>query len=439
MLIVCAFLLILILSWNLYRSRINTNIRHVSFQYLVSSVSSNCYFTSSDGWKWRWKRCDQASLGEFYTVVGTFVPPTDKSFFTPINLDISSISLVSVDTHSVSFLIVSIYRFLLDYFANIRSLIINSVSSHFSGDNVNLVLGLVLGSFVTDFGPEFRNLIKSLGLSHMVAVSGFHLSVVFVFLSTLFSFLSSPRWRFFVISIFLLWYAFLVSTPLSLLRALFMMYISSIGRIFFHKAVNSFYILFQVLAIMCLFSVFYLSNAGFQLSFLATAGILLFGGLEITNFDFSLSLNQFSPLVYLVKILSLIKASILTSLSAQLLCLPVLLSQFGEFAVWGVLSSLLFSTFLSILVSLALPLLIFSLLPIPNSLLFWLLGPLFLFLDDFCSFLVYCLRLYADKFGILFTLREPLTPGFVFVYYLLVLLFYLFWRHCTYRKIFYVC
>ncbi|MBQ6449824.1 ComEC/Rec2 family competence protein [bacterium] len=296
-------------------------------------------------------------------------------------------------------------------------------------ENASLVLGLVLGSSMADFTSGFKAIIKQLGLSHMVAVSGFHLGVLFAFTSGIFTSIFSRKLAVLATIIFLAWYSLLVSTPLSLVRALFMLILSLIGRNYFYKYTNSFLILLQVFLFMSLLSVLNIFNVGLQLSFLSTAGIQLFANyFSCSSSVFALTLRENFLKTLLTRLVVLIKASILTSLSAQLMSLPVIINVFGELAPLGFVSTLIFSSLLTFLVCLSVPLLSFSIMTGTYNYMFYLIGPLYLFLSDLSGFCMKLLTLSADWMGHLVSVRFSFGWTEIAIYYGLIACFVWFWR-----------
>ena len=96
---------------------------------------------------------------------------------------------------------------------------------------------------------------SQIGLSHMVAVSGFHLGVVAsVFDQLLQKFLSRKKRKWLILP-GLWFYVSLVGSSLSVVRGCLMLSISFIGRNFFYKETNSLLVLFLAFILMFNFSI----------------------------------------------------------------------------------------------------------------------------------------------------------------------------------------
>ena len=430
--IAALFLLVFLNLFFLTRNRKMTINHEIVFNYLLSTYPSNCNYQTRTGYQFRLPACASFRLGEYYTIIGTVSPPTDKSSNYQYIIDVSSITPITYHCCSLNFFIVTLYRQIIDVTQSIKIQIEYHLARFLSQESSNLVLGLTLGSSSANFSPGFRQIIKQLGLSHMVAVSGFHLSLLYSFTSGFFDKIFHKKLSVFVTIFFLAWYAILVSTPLSLLRALFMLILSLIGRNYFYKYTNSFLILLQVFLFMSTLSVLNVFNAGLQLSFLSTLGILLQLRLFPSSDSVSaLFLGENRLKKFFRHLVALINASILTSFSAQLMTLPVMINSFGSLAPLGFVSVLLFSALLSLLVSLSVPLLLLSLVLWRYSFLFFLLGPLFLFLADFSAFAVSTLTFASSYIGWLCPLDFSLSLPFILLYYGFILIFI---RFCFVRQ-----
>jgi predicted membrane metal-binding protein len=100
------------------------------------------------------------------------------------------------------------------------------------------------------------------------------------------------------------------------------------------------------------FSVLNVFDVGFLLSYLATLGILLlagkigeyFSGEKMITWTFLSQEKPFNSFkMSLLSLVKYIKEMIIVSVSAQILTLPVIWIVFQEYALWSILSSVIFS------------------------------------------------------------------------------------------------
>ncbi len=176
----------------------------------------------------------------------------------------------------------------------------------------HMVRALLLGireELPRDIKDEFRRT----GNFHLLAISGLHTGLLFMVFAFLLSFLYVPlRWRYFIASILVGLYAWMVSFPPSVLRAFLFVFIYSLMRLL-ERRTPALNILGLAALIALLLDPSDAYRAGFQLSYAATFGILYtfrYGG--------GTPLHRF--LLDPVKV----------ALSAQIYSTPILLMHFGS-------------------------------------------------------------------------------------------------------------
>ena len=200
-----------------------------------------------------------------------------------------------------------------------------------SSDNYAILSSLTLGNRVAM--PEEQELAyaKS-GLTHVLAISGMHIFVLYAVLCLFFGIDSRKREKQIyrkAIVIALLWiFAFLSGFSPSAVRATLMFSLFLAGSMLERKG-NSYNILFAVATLMLLLNPFYLFDVSFQLSFGAVASILFFD----------------PPLKRLLKtdnkILAYFRDIVTISTAAQIGVLPLLLYYFGYFTLLFPIANLL--------------------------------------------------------------------------------------------------
>jgi competence protein ComEC len=195
----------------------------------------------------------------------------------------------------------------------------NAILRYLPEPESGLAAGLLLGGDKR-LPEEVREAFRDAGLTHIVAVSGYNISIIaeyFLFFGIL---LTLPRRRAAPFALLgTAGFVFIAGAPPSATRALFMAGTLMLAQ-WFGRRYESLFALVFVAALMLLFNpllLFY--DVGFQLSFLATAGIVLA-----------------SPLVGRVirrvpKPASPFLEAFLITIAANLLLIPILLSTFGRF------------------------------------------------------------------------------------------------------------
>ena len=193
-----------------------------------------------------------------------------------------------------------------------------------------IATALILGdkSMVT---PELRRLFSQTGAMHILAVSGLHVGIIFILLQVLLSFFPKypllwQRLKMAIIVLGIWAFAFVTGMSQSTLRAGIMFSLIAMGLRFYRRSD-----IFNTLALSALMALLYspktLFHVGFQLSYLATLGIVFFyPRLESALFqDSSIWKKR-------------IGAGLLVGITAQLFTYPLMLYYFHTFS-WAFLLS----------------------------------------------------------------------------------------------------
>lgn len=209
-------------------------------------------------------------------------------------------------------------------FVNMRSSIKNFFVEKFGRENGNVLSSLTFGD-TSDLDKQYKNNLKSLGLIHILSVSGFHMNLIFLIVSKFLNSLPS------LIISFL--YLLFTGVKVSGIRAFTMMFLRESSSKFYktYDAVNA--LCFSGVIIL-LFRCYEIFNMGFIYSFASTLGILIFNR-KINN--------------YLYKLPKLLADSLSLILSAQIFVLPINILVERKFGVSFLLSNILLVPFYSIL------------------------------------------------------------------------------------------
>ncbi len=199
-----------------------------------------------------------------------------------------------------------------------RELIERYFEKALSYESYSLGKALIFGDR-DEISPEIKEAFIRTGLIHILAISGFHVAIFLIILSFFLSFFPRKVKRIFPL-FFLPIYGFLTGFNIPVLRAVFMAFLYFLGRLFSFK-VDVLLVLFWVGFIFLLLSPEALFSASFQLSFMATLGIILFvRGLSAEKKLFNLFILPF-----------------LISLVATLYTAPILVFNFGGFSLSGII------------------------------------------------------------------------------------------------------
>lgn len=188
----------------------------------------------------------------------------------------------------------------------------------------SLLLGMVFGIKET-MPKSFIDDLRVSGVMHVIAASGMNVTLLGGFVSSFFAFFLNRRVAFGLSILTIIFYVFLAGFEPSIIRAALMGILVFSSQIFGRQSL-AIYSLFLAGFVMLLFLPFLIFDIGFQLSFAATAGLLYIRPLFEQNLKLKKIIKK-----------SVIGSEIITTVSAQVATLPILLANFGIYSIWSVL------------------------------------------------------------------------------------------------------
>lgn len=262
----------------------------------------------------------------------------------------------------------------------LKNKLVTQFDYYLSIDSSSFIKAMMLND-KNSLSSEIKMEFSKTGLSHIIAISGLHISLLS---SLLLSFLIliglKRKIAFYFILFFLFFYLFLIGFPASAVRAT-LMAILSIGALSFGQLYNMSRILFLIGLLMLLFNPLFLwADLGFVLSFLAVIAIIYIHPI-ISSFLIKI-FSRSGKKQYIIDTISI-------TLSVQLLSTPILISNFKQFSILAILGNLFILWIIPIIMTLSLlALLISFLFSFLAQLLFLLLDLLLkyvLFVNHFLS------------------------------------------------------
>lgn len=240
----------------------------------------------------------------------------------------------------------------------LRNALKNNLQTLLPSDTASIAIALFLGdsSLIED---TQKQTFSNASLSHVLAISGMHVTYVIVGCSWILNRFDKRKSKY-VFIVFLIFFAQLVGGSPSVIRAVIMSSIMIASKIFYRKSdvINNISISCFIILIINPYNIL---NLGFQLSFLGTLGIVLFNKkieehLDDLHFDkYKLSnknkKHNKSETINKNKSTNLkkLKSLIITSISANILILPILIYNFNIFSVTFLFSNILISPILGII------------------------------------------------------------------------------------------
>lgn len=200
-------------------------------------------------------------------------------------------------------------------------------------DSAALLSGLTLG-WRGDFTDEFKKEMSLSGTTHMVALSGYNITILVIVMASVFGYWLSRRITFWLTGLTIIAFILMVGAEASVVRAAIMGFLvllaKELGRR--HSMKNA---LVLTAAAMTLFNPSALFDIGFELSFLSLLGIIYIGP-AVKNI-LRMKENSESFMSW--------RENAITTLSAQLAVAPILIQVFGNFSLTSILANILILEF----------------------------------------------------------------------------------------------
>ena len=210
-----------------------------------------------------------------------------------------------------------------------------------TGEQVAVLSALTIG-YKAELDEDLREKYAVAGISHVLALSGLHIGIVWMLLGFLLKPLERSRWGRWLkwgVSTLMLWcFAFVAGLEASVVRAVIMCMLMELGRVSGGRALS-----LNTLGIagfcMLLYNPFYLFDAGFQLSFVAVLSILMFYPL----------VNRMVPSEH--RILRWGWGIVSVSVSAQWGTAPLVMYYFSNFSVYFLLANIVVSILVPMIIA----------------------------------------------------------------------------------------
>jgi competence protein ComEC len=244
--------------------------------------------------------------------------------------------------------------------------------TYLPSEEYKLATALVLG-IRTTLDPQVKDAYSHTGTMHILAVSGLHVAIVFQILMLMFGKIKKIKYGAILLPCLLLislsFYAFITGLSPSVLRA-----VTMFSFVVIAKAWNRNTNIYNTLAISAMFLLcidpFYLVDVGFQLSYIAVAGIVYLHPRIYNSVSF---LNPVAEKVWEMTSISL---------AAQLATFPLCLYYFNQFPVYFLFANLLVIPISFLILYLGLGLLAMAWLPIAAKTCAWCLEKLIWFMNQ---------------------------------------------------------
>ncbi|TSC90843.1 MAG: Uncharacterized protein G01um10142_215 [Parcubacteria group bacterium Gr01-1014_2] len=194
-----------------------------------------------------------------------------------------------------------------------------SVERVIAEPNAALVNGILLGSR-QNIPQDLREAFNKTGTTHILAISGYNITIIGLYISFLLTFFMRRQKAFWLTVLGIILFTILTGASASVVRAAIMGILVLVayreGR--FYSMTNS--IIFAGALMIALNPKILRFDVGFQLSFLATLGLIYLSPLVRDKLERVPNLLNF-------------KENFIATVSAQIMVLPIILYNFGRFSI----------------------------------------------------------------------------------------------------------
>lgn len=246
-------------------------------------------------------------------------------------------------------------------------------------DELGIAEALLIG-YTNDLDKDLVQAYSNTGVVHIIAISGMHLGLIYVMLVWIFArapYIKNQKWLQVVLILASLWiFSLLTGGSASVLRSAVMFTIITIGKNYFkqHSIFNS---LASSAFLMLVYNPFYLWDVGFQLSYLAVIGIIVF---QKPIYNLLYVKNKKADYVWNM---------ISVTLAAQVLTFPVCIYYFHQFPLLFLITNVIAVPLSTIILFAEIFLVAFSWIPFvmeyagkATAWLVWLMNKIILYINE---------------------------------------------------------
>lgn len=211
----------------------------------------------------------------------------------------------------------------------------NTLNCIFPQPEAALLAGILLG-LERDLPAKLAHAFQDTGTAHIIAISGFNMTVLSALFLTLFRRLLPHGWAALCAVAAITFYTLLVGANPAVVRAAVMGGLAVFGRLVGRSSAGLTPLAFSA-AVMCLFNPLLPWDASFQLSFTATLGLIVYAEPLQRGFE-GWAARRLPPL-WVRRLSAPVSEYVLFTLAAQITTLPVVLALFGRLSLSALLAN----------------------------------------------------------------------------------------------------
>lgn len=199
---------------------------------------------------------------------------------------------------------------------NLNIKIKEKIKNNYSNQTANFIETIILGD-KTNLLDTVKEEFSNSGLSHLLAISGMHIAIIILISNAILDhIIKNYKIKNILLLLIIIIYATIINLSSSSARAIIMAILHIISKLIYKK--DNFLVNISLASlILLIINPYNLIDSGFQLSFIASLGIVII-------------LPKIEKLELKNKILKYIYVSLLVSISANILILPIIINTFKK-------------------------------------------------------------------------------------------------------------
>lgn len=217
---------------------------------------------------------------------------------------------------------------------NIFTKIKETIQANLPEEKANLLLGILIG-YKNEIPEGMQEDFKQSNISHILAVSGLHVSYIILAITNIFEKLQGKRRAKILTIFFIIAYMFMTNFSPSVVRAGFMGIIVLLGKLTYNKSDTWTSIAISLLIIL-IYNPYLITTAGVLLSYGGTIGIITFQKsiLHVLKMLRAKSkIYKYTISSFITKILDYVQDTLAVSFSAQLAIAPIMARLFNTISL----------------------------------------------------------------------------------------------------------
>ncbi|MGY3212295.1 ComEC/Rec2 family competence protein [Mucilaginibacter sp. HD30] len=302
---------------------------------------------------------------------------------------------------------------IIAYSLQLRKKLVAKFNTRMHDSSAIAVASTMILGYKADLSDDVLQAYANTGTLHVLSVSGAHVAIVFVLLSWALSFLNKFEHGKFMKTFLIItsiWvYALLTGFSPAVNRAALMISLIIVGNNFY-RYINPLNLLAVSAFALLLYNPYYITDVGFQLSYLAVGGLIVFQPVLYKTHQFEHK--------WLDKLWSLCTVSI----AAQIITFPLSVYYFHQFPLYFLLSNLFILLPVLAIMYIGLAFLLFSWIPVISDALVYLLEKSVIVMNEGLSFIKHLPYANINKLWIS-------KIDYLLIYCAIILLFYFLYNH----------